>query len=76
MPNKNNHWVSQRSDGKWARKREGSERASGLYDTQMEASKSAKKAAKREEGELFIKGRDGRIRERNTYGKDPFPPEG
>ncbi|MEQ9568321.1 MAG: DUF2188 domain-containing protein, partial [Pseudomonadales bacterium] len=26
--------------------------------------------------ELYIHGKDGRIRERNTYGKDPFPPRG
>ena len=27
-------------------------------------------------GEVFIHGRDGKIRERNTYGHDPFPPQG
>ncbi|WP_268245296.1 DUF2188 domain-containing protein [Vulcaniibacterium thermophilum] len=26
--------------------------------------------------ELFIQGRDGQIRERNSYGDDPFPPKG
>jgi hypothetical protein len=27
-------------------------------------------------GELVIHGQDGRIRERNTHGNDPFPPKG
>lgn len=77
MPNKNNHWISQREDGQWADKREGAERASGLHDTQQEAFEAARDTALREGGEVFIKNRDGQIRERNTYGKeDDFPPKG
>ena len=77
MPNKNNHWVSQREDGNWADKREGSQRASGVYETQQDAFEAAREAAKQEGGEVFIKGTDGQIRERNTYGKnDPYPPKG
>lgn len=77
MANKKNHWVSQREDGNWADKREGNSRASGIYDTQQEAFDAARELAKEEGGEVFIKGTDGQIRERNTYGKlDPFPPKG
>ncbi len=75
MPDKDNHWVSKRSDG-WAHKREGASRAAKVYPTQREAADAARDAAKRGGGELFIKGRDGKIRERNTYGNDPFPPKG
>jgi hypothetical protein len=25
---------------------------------------------------LYIHGQDGRIRERNSYGNDPYPPKG
>lgn len=77
MPNRNNHWISQRPDGQWADTREGAERASGLYTTQQQAFEAAREAAQREGGEVFIKNREGQIRERNTYGQeDPFPPHG
>ena len=77
MPNKNNHWISQREDGRWADKREGAKRASGVYDTQRKAFETARETAQREGGEVIIKNTEGQIRERNTYGKsDPFPPKG
>lgn len=55
----------------WANRRPGSERASGLYDTQAEAAKAARATAQREHLEHFIHGQDGRIRDRNSYGHDP-----
>ena len=76
MPNKNNYWTQQRSDGKWESKREGAERASKVTDTQSEAWKYSKDQARDSQGEAFLKGRDNKIRERNTYGKDPYPPKG
>lgn len=77
MANSKNHWISQRNDGNWADKREGTTRASKLHDTQQDAFDAARKQALREGGEVIIKNRDGIIRERNTYGKsDPFPPRG
>lgn len=36
MPNKDNHWVSQRDDGKWAHKCEGASRAAKVYPTQRQ----------------------------------------
>ena len=63
-------------DGRWGVKRAGSERASSLHPTQAEAIKAAREIAKRERSEMLIHGKNGRIRERNTYGKDPFPPPG
>lgn len=64
------------SGGKWAVRRAGAQKASGVYPTQAEAIESAKKIAARQKTELYIHGRDGRIRERSTYGRDPFPPKG
>ena len=61
---------------KWSIRKAGSERASGTFDTQKEAVENAKKIAKNQKTELYIHGRDGRIRERNSYGKDPYPPRG
>ena len=36
----------------------------------------AKEICKNQKSELFIHGEDGKIRERNSYGNDPFPPKG
>ena len=76
MPNKHNYWTQQREDGKWESKREGSDRASKVTDTQAEAWKYSKDHARGGKGEAFLKGRDHKIRERNTYGNDPHPPKG
>lgn len=76
MPDKSNYWTQQRSDGKWESKREGADRAARVTDTQAEAWVYSKEKAESGRGEAFFKGRDGRVRERNTYGKDPYPPKG
>lgn len=58
----------------WAVKNSGSTRASKVFATQAAAISYARDAAKKEKTELFIHGRDGTIKERNTYGRDPLPP--
>ncbi|OUM99325.1 MAG: hypothetical protein BAA04_09685 [Firmicutes bacterium ZCTH02-B6] len=72
---RNFHVVPSR-DGRWKAIRTGAERASAVFDTQREAISYARQRAREEHGELFIHGRDGRIRERDSYGNDPFPPRG
>ncbi len=61
---------------RWANRREGSQWVSETVDTQREASATARETARRDHTEHFIHGRNGRIRERNSYGNDPYPPEG
>lgn len=46
-------------------------RPRSTHKTQAEAKLAAREIAKRNKRELFVHGRDGQIRERNTYGKDP-----
>lgn len=70
-----NYWTSKRGS-EWAVKKEGSSRASSLHSTQAEAWNEARRLARGSGGEAFLKGQDGQIRARNTYGKDPFPPKG
>ena len=67
--------VTPRDEG-WAVEREGSERASSLHDTQAEAEAAGRATARREQVEFYLHGRDGRIRERDSYGNDPYPPRG
>ena len=64
------------SQGKWAVKKEGAARASSVHKTQTAAVKSGQKVAKQGKTELYVHGRDGRVRERNSYGDDPVPPKG
>jgi hypothetical protein len=64
------------SGGKWSVLASGATRASGTYATQQEAIETARERARRGGTELYIHGRDGRIRERNSYGADPYPPKG
>lgn len=63
-------------DGKWAVKAAGAKKATAVHETQRKAITEARKIAKKQKTELVVHGRDGRIREKNTYGKDPFPPKG
>lgn len=76
MPNPKNFWTQQRQDGKWETKREGTARPLIVTDTQAKAWTYTKALAKASGGEAFLKGQNGRIRKRNTYGPDPFPPPG
>ena len=46
-------------------------RAKSVHRTQQEAREAAREIARRNKRELFVHGRDGQIRERNTYGRDP-----
>lgn len=72
---KNQHVVPDKNGG-WNVKGAGNSRATKHTETQSEAIQIAKNIAKNQGSELFIHGKNGRIRERNTYGDDPFPPKG
>lgn len=63
-------------EGGWAVRSAGSQRAASLHDTQGEAVAAGREIARNQGTELFVHGRDGRIRERDTHGHDPFPPKG
>ena len=73
---KRNQHVVPRPGGRWAVKPAGASRASATHDTQKEAITQARSVARDQRTELLVHGRDGTIRERNTYGRDPYPPKG
>ncbi|WP_420442274.1 DUF2188 domain-containing protein [Candidatus Palauibacter sp.] len=75
MARKRNQHVVPAKDG-WAVKPAGSPKATKVFDTQREAIARGREIATNQRSELLIHGRDGRIREKNTYGRDPYPPEG
>ncbi|WP_322995202.1 DUF2188 domain-containing protein [Castellaniella sp.] len=70
-----NQWVVPREDG-WAVRGEGNSRDTSHHATQQEAINTAKEIAQNQASELFIQNKQGQIRERNSYGNDPFPPKG
>lgn len=72
---KSHQHVVPHADG-WAVRGEGAERASSVHRTQQEAIDRGREIARNQNSELLIHGRDGRIRERDSLGNDPFPPKG
>jgi hypothetical protein len=70
---KNQHVVPH--DDQWAVKPEGAERAGSLHPTQREAIDVARDRAIRDGGEVVIHDRHGRIRDKDSYGNDPYPPK-
>ncbi len=74
MAKKNQHVVPH-SEG-WAVKGAGNQRATSVHGTQREAIDSARQRSINQRSEMFIHDQNGRFRERNTYGNDPYPPEG
>lgn len=71
---KNQHVVP--AGDKWGIKGEGNSRLTSTFDRQSDAIAAARQISKNQHSELFIHGRNGQIRERDSHGKDPFPPRG
>lgn len=72
---KNQH-VTPHRDGGWQVKGAGNERATARTNTQAEAIQIATKIARNQQSEVVIHRQNGQIREKNSYGNDPFPPRG
>lgn len=72
---KNQH-VTPRSDGNWQVKGAGNQKATAVTTTQKAAIKIATGIAKNQKSELLIHGKNGQIRDKNSYGNDQFPPKG
>ncbi|OGZ43458.1 MAG: hypothetical protein A3J55_02790 [Candidatus Ryanbacteria bacterium RIFCSPHIGHO2_02_FULL_45_17b] len=73
-----NYHVSKRGSGEWQAKKEGADKAGGIFDTQWEAEKAAKEfSANSGGGEVKIHGLDGKIRDSDTVKPaiDPNPPK-
>lgn len=73
MSKKNQHVVPKGKD--WAVKGEGNQRATAIVNTQVEAIKIAKEIAINQRSEVVIHRPDGKIRDKDSYGNDPYPPK-
>ncbi len=72
---KNQH-VTKHPQGGWQVKGEGNSRATIRTSTQKEAINAARSIAINKRSEVVIHGTDGRIRAKDSYGNDPYPPKG
>lgn len=72
---KNQH-VTKSKDGNWQVKGAGNGKATVIVKTQKEATEIARSIAINQKSEVVVHGKNGKIREKNSYGNDPFPPKG
>ena len=74
MPKKSIH-ITPHENG-WQVKVAGNQKASKVCSTQKECIDYGTSKAKASGSELVIHNKKGQIREKNSYGNDPFPPKG
>lgn len=72
---KNQH-VTTHPDGGWQVKGEGNTRATVRTTTQKEAIDIAREISRNQGSELVIHRPNGQIRDKDSHGRDPFPPRG
>ena len=72
---KNQHVVPCKTGG-WNVKGAGNSKATKHTNTQSEAYAYARTISINQKSESFIHGKNGQIRERNSYGNYPYPPKG
>lgn len=72
---KNQH-VTPHPDGGWQVKGAGSSRATVRTFTQKEAINIGRAISRNQGTELVIHRPNGQIRDKDSHGKDPFPPKG
>lgn len=68
--------VTKHPSGGWQVKGAGNSRATKRTSTQAEARSVARSIAINQKSEVVLHGRNGRIRAKDSYGNDPFPPRG
>lgn len=71
---KNQHVVKTPSG--WGVKGDNNTRITQNFDTQKEAISKARDIAINQKSEVVIHGVDGKIRDKNSYRNDPYPPKG
>lgn len=72
---KNQHVVPDPSGG-WNIKGAGNIRTTKHTKTQAEAIEIASNIARNQQSEVVIHRKNGQIRDKNSFGNDPFPPKG
>jgi len=76
MANGKNQHVLPHPSGGWQVKGAGNKKATVRTQTQYKAIEIARRIAQNQNSESVIHGKNGRIREKNSYGSDPYPHRG
>lgn len=75
MATRRNQHVVPHGD-QWAVRGEGNGRATSAHRTQSDAIDAARRIATNQQSEVVIHRPDGRIRDKDSHGHDPYPPKG
>jgi hypothetical protein len=70
------HHVVPNPDGGWDVKKSGAQRASGHYETKADAVRAGREISNNQGTELYIHRQDGVFRQKDSHGRDKFPPRG
>ncbi|XWN36810.1 MAG: DUF2188 domain-containing protein [Balneola sp.] len=62
-------------DGTWAVRASGSSRDASRYTSKSDAVNRGREIARKRKNGLVVHNRNGKIKFRDSYGKDPFPPK-
>lgn len=73
---KNIHTTYNQTAGNWRNVSEGASKPAKVYPTKAEAQAAGRQTAINNKTEHIIHDKNGKIAERNSYGHDPFPPQG
>lgn len=74
MPRKEHH-VIPNSEGGWGIKKNNGKRSIKNYSTQADAISHARNISRNQKSELIIHAKNGKIRNSDSHGNDPFPPK-
>lgn len=67
--------VGPSGDNRWTLKANGSSKPISTHQKQSTAITKAEQIAKEQKTELIVRGRDGKIRSKDSFGPDPNPPK-
>ena len=70
---KNSQHVILHPDGGWSVKKGGSTQVTRRFESQKEAINYGRKISKAQGSELYVHGRDGMVRSKDSYGSDSHP---
>lgn len=62
-------------NGKWGVLGAGNSKVTSIHHTQGQAAGRAREIAIKQKSEVVIHRPDGRIRDKDSYGNDPYPPK-
>lgn len=76
MGKTNVHTTHSSQNDNWRNISEGAKRPIAVYPTKAEAQAAGREIARQRGVEHLIHNENGQIKQRNSYGKDGFPPRG